>query len=468
MTSQRVSAPWPHRIALASALLVALGLVAGLAWTLAHRAQRRPPNVLVIAIDSLRRDRVGAYGSPHRLTPFLDELAARATVYDNAYAPSSWTIPSVASLFTGRHPSEHQTTRFMAPLKDSETTLAEALAAHGYATSAVTANAAIATAGGFAQGFERFQLVGVPTMDYPKSDGELINDQALRYVDEVGVERPHFLYLHFMDVHTPYRQHDGITPPRNPALQRSDATLNLAVTSGSFEKNPERRRSYWTFTTNEVWRLEDLYDSEVAHVDRRLRQLFAALGRRGFLDNALVVVTADHGEEFGRHGAFGHGTSLYGALIHVPLIVRYPNQPPRHVEPPVQLAGLGAMIAEVVGIPRPPSFHVGWLPADPIQARQATAFSELLDTGQYQVWLHKRALIDGAVKLLVTNDEQLLFYDLNTDPLERLPQPVSEELRGAMDAQVDALQVGEMGPPVELDEATRERLRAAGYLIDKP
>ncbi|MGH7789720.1 MAG: sulfatase [Candidatus Binatia bacterium] len=467
MMTEHTSVAWPHRLAVAGALLVALGLIAGLAWTLSQRTAR-PPNVLVIAIDSLRRDRVGAYGSSRGLTPFLDELAARSTVYDHAYAPSSWTIPTVASLFTGRHPSEHQTAKFFVPLKESETTLAEALAAYGYATSAVTDNAAIRGDFGFGQGFERYQLVGAPTVFNPKSDGGVVNAQTLRFVDEVGRERPHFIYLHYMDVHAPYRPHEAFAPPRDPKLRRSDDTLNLALMSGSWEKHPERQRSYWTFTTSEVFRLQDLYDSEVQHVDGRLRELFDALGQRGFLDNALVVVTADHGEEFGRHGAFYHGTTLYGAAINVPLIVQVPHQPPQRVTPPVELAGLGAMIADVVGMPRPPSFSVGWLSADPTRAQRATAISELLETGQIKIWSHKRALVGPAAKVIVTSDDQYLSYDLNSDPLERVPRPADDALRSAVDVRVSAMQAGSAGSEVELDEATRERLRAAGYLIEGP
>ncbi|MCW5954748.1 MAG: sulfatase, partial [Propionibacteriaceae bacterium] len=350
MTSHRIAAAWQRRIILAGALLT-VSAALGLAWTFGWGLRQRPPNVLVVVIDSLRVDRVGAYGSPRRLTPFLDAFAERATVYEQAYAASSWTVPSVASIFTGRYPSEHQTVTLLAPLQESELTLAEVLAAHGYATSAVTANATIRADGGFAQGFEQYEVVGTATPQTPKFDGSLVSEQALKRVDDFGSDRPQFLYLHYMDVHAPYRAHAGITPPRDATLKRGDAALNFAVSAGTWEADVERRRATWGFAADEIWRLEDLYDAEVRHQDTLLRHLFDELGRRGFLDRALIVVTADHGEQFGRHGAYNHGTSLYNSLIHVPLIVRYPNQTAgRRVAAPVELAGLGAMAIRAAGL----------------------------------------------------------------------------------------------------------------------
>lgn len=468
MSSHRNAAAWRRRAGVTGALLTVLAAL-GLAWAFGGDLRRRPPDVLVIVIDSLRTDRVGAYGSRRRLTPFLDELAERATVYEQAYAASSWTVPSVASIFTGRYPSEHQAVTLLAPLQESELTVAEVLSAHGYATAAITANATIRAAGGFAQGFARYDAVGTATPGTPKFDGTLVTEQALQWLDEIGSERPRFLYLHYMDVHAPYRDHEGITPPRSATLQRGDAALNFAVSAGTWEGDAARRRSIWGFSADEIWRLEDLYDGEVRHQDALLRQLFDELDRRGFLDHALVVVTADHGEQFGRHGAYNHGTSLYDTLIHVPLIVRYPDQQAaRRGAPPVELAGLGAMIIRVAGLPPAPSFHVREPSDHAIDGQPATTFSELRSSELYKVRTHKRALIVQSKKVVLTGDDRYLSYDLATDPLERNPQPASQELRDALAARIARTQSGDRGIAVEIDAATRERLRATGYLPDGP
>jgi arylsulfatase A-like enzyme len=132
------------------------------------RADPGPPNVLIIVIDSLRVDRVGAYGSRKGLTPFLDRLASESIVYERAYVQTSWTVPSVASLFLGRYPSEHQVVRFSKAIPDEAHTLAEILQENGFATAAVTANASIHILSGFPQGFEKYELVVETTIWNPK------------------------------------------------------------------------------------------------------------------------------------------------------------------------------------------------------------------------------------------------------------------------------------------------------------
>src|SRR5262249_40853906 len=154
-------------VALCAAALVLIGLAAAMAPTLRDWARPRP-NVVLIVLDSLRADRVDLSGTPGGLTPFLSEFAAESTVYERAYAPSSWTVPVVASLMTGQYASEHRVTNFVSPLDDGTPTLAELLARNGYATTAVGANAALRDDHGFARGFERYTIVGEPNFLNPK------------------------------------------------------------------------------------------------------------------------------------------------------------------------------------------------------------------------------------------------------------------------------------------------------------
>lgn len=441
--------------------LVVAGLVGAAAFWGLHAGTRRPPNIVVIAVDSLRADRVGALGSRQDLTPFLDEFAAGSLVYERAYAPSSWTVPVVASLFTGQYPAQHGVTDFFVPLRE-RTTLAAALAAHGYATSAVSANAAIKGQFGFNAGFERYEVVGEPSLVDPAPDGRLVNDLAVRWVDEVGPEQPHFLYLHYMDVHMPYRSHPGLTPARRESGMRSDDELNKKLIW-----------YVWDFTPDEIWRLEDLYDGEVEYADGMLRELFAALDARGFLDDALVIVTADHGEQFGRHGVFGHGASLHDSVIRVPLLVRLPSGRTGTVSRPVSLAGLAALVLDVADVPRPPSMLVDAVStrADRAAAAAPTAVrSELVVPGHRSVWKHRHALMLGTHKLLRTTADEDLMFDLARDPLERRPlTPVDPLLRDTLAAALAASpDVADAAEPRQVtpDAATLERLRAAGYLQD--
>ncbi|MGH7786206.1 MAG: sulfatase, partial [Candidatus Binatia bacterium] len=289
-----------------------------------------PRNVLVIAIDSQRTDRLGAYGSGRALTPFLDELAARSVVYEQAYAPSSWTLPTVASLFVGKYPSEHGVTRFFTAVADVETTLAEVMATHGFTTWALTTNSAIDPDVGFGQGFERYELVGEPTMMSPKADGGLINDKLFGWIDAdpASKETRHFVYLHYMDVHAPYRPHFVLTESRADDVERGDIDLNLRVLTGSRVEGHAKQLETWNFSDAEVRRIAQMYDGEVRYQDGILKALFDGLAQRGFLDNTLVIITADHGEELGLHRTFYHGTSLFDPAIHVPLIIQDPQAAP--------------------------------------------------------------------------------------------------------------------------------------------
>jgi arylsulfatase len=443
----------------ASAGLVASLALAAIGLGRAHLRGR--PNVLFIVVDSLRADRVGCCGSRQGLTPFLDQLASASLVYDHAYSPSSWTLPSVVSLFTGQFPSEHGAIEFWMTLPTDKESLAEALAARGYATSGVTANSVIKSFFGFDRGFERYALVGEPTLEFPKSDGSLINDQVLGWADEVGSARPHFVYLHYMDVHMPYRSHAGVTAERAADLPRSDELINHALSW-----------NMWEFAPSEIWRLEDLYDGEVRHVDAVLQSLFTGLEQRGFLNNALVIVTADHGEQFGRHnGAFGHGTSLHQEAIHVPLIIRTPDGVVGRISEPVQVGGLAALILAAAGAARPSTVHIDAPPTSPGQPPVAgglVARSELLRSSQAKRWSHLHALMAGSSKLLVTPDDRELVYDLDVDPFERRPHDPSDgSLRAMLDRQLAGAQANSDVRQVTPDDATRERLRAAGYLHDQ-
>lgn len=415
----------------------------------------RPLNVMLLVIDSLRADKTGFGGGRWRLTPFLDDWARQCTIYDRAYAPSSWTVPVVVSMLTGQYPSEHRVTNFVAHIPSATPTLAELLSARGYATSAVGANAALRPAMGFSRGFERYAIVGEPNMLNPKADGSLIVEKTLAWVDAVGPNQPHFLYLHFMDVHMPYRYHERLAPPAGELL-RTDGELNLALV-----------RAQWEFTPAEVARLQALYDGEVRYEDALLRRFFAALRERGFLDNAVVILTADHGEEFGSHAMFGHGSSLYQEAVRVPLVVCAPDRQPGRVREPVQLAGVTASILAAAGTARPPSVRIPPLPTvDVAQAPPPTVFSELPESGHKQNWVHKQAVASKNEKLLVLADGSRVAYDLARDPAETHPRPtVPPSLDAALVSYVAGIRAGAAEQEqAAVDQATRDRLRALGYL----
>jgi arylsulfatase A-like enzyme len=455
------------RVILAIALAAAGAALYGLRADLPFLPGPRRPNVLFLVIDSLRHDRVAPFGGPGGMIPSLESLADQCIVYDRAYAPSSWTAPSVASFFLGQYPSQHRITRFFAGIPRRATPLAQILSGRGYATSVVSANAAIPKLS-FGRGFERYEIVGKPTLLNPKSDGFLVNETALRFVDEVGRRRPHFLYLHYMETHAPYRNHDGNRVPPPPGVARTDEVLNLGVLTGGWEKEESVRRERWTFTAAEVQRLEQLYDQEVRYLDGVLAELFRGLKERGFLDDAIVIVTADHGEEFGEHGAYYHGVSLFEAAIRVPLWVCLPERRRARISRPVELGGLAAMVLGRLGVERPASFTVPPVPVEGGGENGRYAHSELLES-QIQIRLHERAIMSAAEKLLVAGDGRQVGYDLGAGLVERPRRsaPAATLVAALADFRVALAGGGQDAAQTEMDAATLERLRAVGYFPEK-
>jgi arylsulfatase A-like enzyme len=443
--------------------------------------RRRPPHVILIVVDTLRADRLGAYGNQRGLTPFLDELAGRGTVFLNTYATCSWTNPSVASLFTSRYPMQHRVTTFDARLPDAERTLAEILAPHRYINLGFTANLRLTEALGFAQGFRSWGVYPVT-----KLRADRLRRRALGWSDLVRGTRstkPVFLYLQYMEPHAPY------DPP--PAF-RARFERRAAPDLSSAEANRKLLDLKWeTLTPAEIDHLESLYDGEVAYFDSELRRLFAGLGERGLLDDALVVVTADHGEEFNEHHLMMHGDSLYNQALRVPLVLVGPRVPAgRVVTQNVSLVDVAPTILALAGLPAEPLFEgrslvpllTGDAPPVDVVAQLPNA------TPDFDPRRHTSAIVRGSVKLLALAEAWAArlgaaeLYDLASDPLETHPSgyvggprsfpPGSPQLAGA-EVLLAALRQAEAGlgvardarpERVPLDPEMREKLRALGYV----
>lgn len=284
------------------------------------------PNIVLILIDTLRRDHLPFYGYARPTAPFLSELAERGVVFERAHSTSSWTPPATASLFTSLYPVQHGVLRGfqlaqrlerlrgtsirLTPLPSAAETLAEALSRRGYRTFAITENPNLVPEMGFDQGFRHFSA-------FPRS---LDADTILRRLDEVRPELqakgPYFLYLHFMDVHGPYRA-------RPPLF---DDTL-----------------------VGEAERKISAYDSGIRSLDDRLRRAFVGCG---WQHNTLLLITADHGEELGDRGSWGHGATLFGEVMDVPLLVYPPGGgPSRRRTERVSLIDVLPTLREVAGLP---------------------------------------------------------------------------------------------------------------------
>jgi arylsulfatase len=440
-------------------------------------APPRPRNVVLVVADTLRADHLGSYGDTRGLTPFLDALAARGVRFANAYAASSWTVPSVASLFTARFPSQHHVDTFDAVLPAAELTLAESLTAAGWAPAGFTANLRLTAELGFTQGFHMWS-VHTPAPGASKVRGSELRGPALSWLTVNGGARPWLLYLQFMEPHGPYEP---------PQAQRSrHAAAELAAADAQTANRKLEQGELDGVGPAELALLRALYAGEVAALDDELRALFGELERRGFLRDTVVVVTADHGEELGEHGGLGHGRTLYNETLRVPLIVAGTGiDGGRVLDTNVSLVDLAPTLLDLLGRLAEPRFEGQSFAA---LLRAPTLLDRLLDRPygpaarrpilgelppagtEVERRLHQRALVQERLKLIVPLTGEAELFDLATDPAERSANPATKAdqtkgMKAALHATTTALRARAAATPQRgtVDPATRERLRALGY-----
>lgn len=429
-----------------------------------EKAAPRRSAVLVV-VDALRPDDLGAYGCARATSPGLDRLAASGALFSRAFAQSSWTLPSLATLMTSLYPSVHGAMQSpgegdwgarlergalaLGPgqrLDASRRTLAETLRAAGWATAGFVGGAFPRAAFGFDKGFDVWREANLVD--------ELLPD-ARRFV-RAHRDGGFFLYLHAMGVHAPYA-----APPRWDADYRGSvdgSTRTFAlVDQGKLRLSPR-----------DLAHLRARYDDGVTWVDRGLGALFDELRAAGLLDSTLVVVTADHGEAFLEHGRLGHGDTLYDELLRVPLIARAPGLAARRIDEPVGLVDVAPTILD-------------WLGAPPLPAAQGRSLLPLLRGGRIKdnplVAQGRRfdALRSGRWKLIAREGAAEQLYDLVADPgetvnvIEKRPDERTrlEALLRSWRAQ--AAKAARALPALgaarpDLPAEAREKLEAAGYL----
>jgi len=326
----------------------------------------RAPNIILVMVDTLRADYLGAYGFEGEVSPNLDRLAAESVVFRSCFSQSPWTKPAVASLFTSLYPQVHGLTNHEGEfwgdvsaetttgvLSGRATTLAESLHAGGYETAAFVSNPWVGAEYGFGQGFDlyndEFQNWITSVVD--------ITAAARNWLASRKSTSPYFLYLHFMDVHAPYYApyKDYSLLRRSPSVA-SDRVLRPDEMPDARFHNIEVR-SKWA--TDEIraevayWRTR--YASGVRAFDRTLGEFVEHLRQSGELDQSLFVFTSDHGEELFEHRSWSHGQNLYDHQLHVPLIVRKPQGEDGGLESEslVELVDLMPTLLREVGVDAP-------------------------------------------------------------------------------------------------------------------
>lgn len=421
------------------------------------------PSVLLIVIDTLRRDALGAYGGGP--SPVLDSLAAASTRFDRAWAAGSWTHPSVASLLSGWTPARHGlgygpagTTQLAA----STPLLAPELRDRGWATAAVSNNAIVSVEDGLGQGFVAFDQR--PFIEDQVYGAQRVTRHALEWID-AHPEGPRFLYLHYFDPHDRYQAPPPFTRAFiDPRLEErvSDSSVR-AGRPNHFMRSVSSTASALTQPQAEYMR--GLYRGEVRYVDHWIGVLLDGMRARGALSNTVVVVTSDHGEEFLEHDGLKHGHTLYDELVAVPLIVSLPGGAAAGsvIDEPVSLLELAPTLRTLLGLPADPGVRT-WSVATAMQP--ARPLSQNWAYGEHERSGPQRALVQWPYKLIqyVARDRDELF-DLSKDGAESAPLD-DAAWRSGLTAALDSLAGGaeDQAEPGPLDPALLERLKAMGYV----
>ena len=357
------------------------------------------PLMILIAVDTLRADRLSAYGYERPTSPALDRLASEGVRFDQARSNCNWTCPSFASIFTGLVPSRHGVSSYgpATPLPDELVTLAEHLQSRGWATRSIAYKVPLFD-GNYEQGFD--QAFNVPR-DVIRGEENLA--RALEWLEDHR-GGPSFLFLHFNDPHQPFVQPEPYDRSFGPAPETLGYRPPFNVPSGSEEEAREL--------------FANLYDGAVSYVDSCIGRFLEALRERELYDHASVLFVADHGEQLWEHGRFGHGgDDLYDEIVRVPLIVKPPAgtfEAGQVIEADVSGFDVMPTLLELAGI-APPG-EIDALSLMPLIAGERDSFDRVVVTETSQRGL---ALVDGGYKFVLQPRGAVeSLYDLSADPLE--------------------------------------------------
>lgn len=376
-------------VVLGLASVVVRGWQTRRAYAALPEARAGSPNVLLLLLDTVRASELGMYGYARNTSPAMDSIAAGGVTFDHAVSTAPWTLPAHASLFTGEYPGVLSTS-FRTPLDDAHPTLAERFRAAGYETVGFVGNPYYtAWDSGLDRGFLHW-------FDLRRSVQQVLRSG---WIGQSSIVLQLMRARHLRDVADAVRSHEFVVIPK-PGGDAPDAA---GITDALLDWESRRQaRPYLAFVNffdaHESYappaeyrtrftrspRARDLHDGEIAYIDDQIGRLLAELDRRGALANTIVVLTADHGEQFREHGISGHGNSLYYQLLHVPLVMRYDGHLPAGQRVPfvVSLRDIGATLLDLGGAARDLPFPgrslvATWRAADSVPAELSPAISEL-------------------------------------------------------------------------------------------
>jgi len=404
---------------------------------------------VLVSIDTLRADHLGTYGYARPTSPNIDRLAAAGVVFENAFAPSPWTLPSHATMLTGVSPYRHGAVRGDLQIAPDVVTLAERLSRAGYQTAGFVNAPFVGSRFGFARGFERFE----ERFERRALDRNEHHERVLAAAADL--REPFFLFVHYMDVHLPYHP-----PKRFNVFRRSAKRPRVGK---QLEVQRELADGTRKLTENEEHALIDFYDGEILAVDSKIDQLLEVIAGR--FPNTVVLLTSDHGEEFLEHGSLFHARTLYDEVLHVPLVVAGPG-----VKPGVRITTLTSLLDVVPTV----LALTGQPPTDDVQGRSlagfltgadpgATADNRTLDlqnSGPFGQIAQRGVRTEHAKLIRDDLHGRTESFDLARDPGERHPVPAEPSLESS----VGALRLPPSATLPSPDPKTVESLESLGYL----
>lgn len=457
--------------------------------------------MLLVSIDTLRADHLGFYGYERFTSPVLDTLAIEGVVFEDVSSTASWTLPSHVSMLTGLFPREHGASSYSSGLPEGVPTLAGMLSGAGWDTAAVV-NVEWLKRESFFATRDFGQYLWAPASLSRRTANSWVTDQALEWIEAMG-DAPLFVFAHYYDLHSDYAAEDAyerlfVSPYEGPFTGSGSQLKLQAIPDGYLDAcrkdfDPDRCKFGDVLVLDDsaqklemgpadVKRLEELYDSQIRQLDSELARLFTALRRSGLLEQTLLIITSDHGEEFMERGGVEHSYTAYQEVVRVPLLIRGPDMPAGlRVAAPVSLVDLAPTILAQTGIDSDAPMQgldlsPLWKDGDDSAFRERHLFIEapggasqnVLAGEWFPVWYGVR---QGRYKLVYEQlSESHALYDLLEDPGEERDVSQGEpEMAGALLdvllARISGSEDGQVdGVEVQLDDEAIERLRALGYV----
>lgn len=504
---------------LAMAVAIDILLVAGITWWKDGLPPPKGkgsllPDILLIVLDTARADRFSCYGGPDGLTPNTDRLAAEGVLFEDAVSTAPWTIPSHASIFTGTYPSTHAATWKRPFLDGSLRTLAGFLGRAGYTTYGFSNNPGIGRGTGFSRDFDVYVEVWRDSVRKPsltdkakfwllwllgrQDKGAALTNEKIAELLEDGDGGPLFLFINYIEPHLKYR-------PPHPFLEKhaGEGEVVTRMKNMGFPLLYDLLAGKRTLAPAERKALGDLYDGEIAYMDFMVGELLRELRAIDFLENTLVILTSDHGDNLGDHGLVDHQFSLHETLLEIPLIMRYPALLPRgaRIRGLVQNVDIFPTILSLIERSHGARGDTA-LMREIAEARAQVQGQDLLEvvTGapardvayaEYDIprqYLEKLVAIHpgtptsrleddissiraGHWKLVRNTRGERQLFDLGEDPGEDvdvapMAPSVADSLGTLLETWVGSLPKGSGEADMRIDTETKEKLRALGYILE--